>query len=63
MDRIRIKYRVTGRIRIRINVISWIRIRIEVISCIRIRIRTNLKMTSQNVWKISLFEHFSRFGA
>jgi hypothetical protein len=25
---------------------------------IRIRIRINLQMTSQNVWNISLFEHF-----
>ncbi len=34
------------RIRIHIRVISWIRIRI------------NLQMTSQNVWKKSLFEHW-----
>ncbi len=33
-----------------------IRIRIEVIICIRIRI--NLQTTSQNVWNMSLFEHF-----
>jgi hypothetical protein len=46
------------RIRIRIKVISWIRfrIRIKVISWIRILII--LKMTSKNVWKMSLFEHF-----
>ncbi len=36
------------RIRIRIKVIRWIRIRV------------NLQMTSQNVWNMSLFEHFSR---
>jgi hypothetical protein len=35
-----------GRIQIRFKVISWIRIRIS------------LQMTSQNVWKMSLFEHF-----
>jgi hypothetical protein len=35
-----------------------IRIRIKVISCIRIRII--LQMTSQNVWKLSLFEHLTR---
>jgi hypothetical protein len=29
-----------------------------VISWIRIQIRINLEMTSQNVWKMSLFEHF-----
>jgi hypothetical protein len=34
----------------------WIRIRIKVISWIRIRI--SLQMTSQNVWNMSLFEHF-----
>jgi hypothetical protein len=34
------------RIRIRIKVISWFRIRIS------------LQMTSQNVWNMSLFEHF-----
>ncbi len=38
------------RIRIRIKVISWIR-------C-RFRIRINLQMTRQNVWNMSLFEHF-----
>jgi hypothetical protein len=32
------------------------RIRIKVISLIRINI--NLQMTSQNVWNVSLFEHF-----
>ncbi len=57
-----------GRIWIRVNVISWIwiRIRIKVKGMIRIRIRIkvirwiriNLQMTSQNVWKMSLFEHF-----
>jgi hypothetical protein len=36
----------------------WIRICIKVISWIRIRIRINLQMTSQNVWDMSLFEHF-----
>ncbi len=35
-----------------------IRIRIKVISLIRIRIHINLQMTTQNVWKMSLFEHF-----
>jgi hypothetical protein len=37
-----------------------IRIRIKVISSIRkqIRIRITLQMTSQNVWNVSLFEHF-----
>jgi hypothetical protein len=44
---IRIKSK--GRIRIRIKGIGWIRIRI------------NLQMTSQNVWNMSIFEHFSRF--
>jgi hypothetical protein len=39
------------RIRIRIKVISWIRNRILI--CI------NLQMTSQNVWNMSRFEHFS----
>ncbi len=53
-NRIKLKGRI--RIRIRINVISWIRVRIIVISWIRISI--NLEMTSQNVWKMSLFEHF-----
>jgi hypothetical protein len=41
---IRIKLKGRIRIRIHINVISWIRV--------------NLQMTSQNVWKMSLFEHF-----
>jgi hypothetical protein len=37
------------RIRIHIKVISWIRI--------------NLQMTSQNAWKMSLFQHFFKgFG-
>jgi hypothetical protein len=36
------------RIHIRIRIKSWIRIRI------------NLQMTSQNVWNMSLFEHFSQ---
>ncbi len=42
----------------------WVRIRIKVISWIRIRILINWKMTSQNVWNLtmeycmSLFEHF-----
>jgi hypothetical protein len=35
-----------GRIQIRFKVISWIWIRIS------------LQMTSQNVWNMSLFEHF-----
>ncbi len=39
-------HRTEGRSRIHIKVISWIRIRI------------NLQMTSQNVWNMSLFEHF-----
>ncbi len=45
-------------VRIRVNALSWIRIpiRIKVISWIRIPI--NLQMTSQNVWEMSLFEHF-----
>jgi hypothetical protein len=48
------------RIWIHINVKSWIRnrIRIKVINWNRIRI--NLQMTSQIVWKMSLFEHFSK---
>ena len=45
-------------LRIRIKVISWIRISIKVISWIRIRIRTNLQMTSRNVWNMILFEDF-----
>jgi hypothetical protein len=60
-----IRITVKGRFRIcfmiRINVISWIQIRITVISWIRTRIRINLKMTSQNVWKMSYFSTFSRF--
>ncbi len=48
------------RIRIRIKVMSWIRICIKVISWIRIR--SNLKITSQNKWNISLFEHFKFWG-
>jgi hypothetical protein len=35
-----------------------IRIRIKVISWIPNRIRINLQMTCQNVWIMSLFEHF-----
>ncbi len=41
-----IHIKLKGRIRIRIKVISWIRIRIS------------LQMASQNVWNMSLFEHF-----
>jgi hypothetical protein len=36
----------------------WIQVRIKVISWIRIR--TNLQMTSQNVWNKRLFEHLSK---
>ncbi len=38
----------------------WIRIRTKVICWIRIRIqiRINLQMAIQNVWKMSIFEHF-----
>jgi hypothetical protein len=36
--------------------VLWIRIHAKVIRWIRIRI--HLEMTSQNVWKMSLFEHF-----
>ncbi len=43
-----IRIKLKGRIRIRIKVISWI----------RIRKRINLQMASQNVWNMSLFEHF-----
>ncbi len=41
------------------TVISWIRIRIRtnVISWIRVPIRINLQMTSQTVWKMTLFKH------
>jgi hypothetical protein len=35
-----------------------IRMRIKVIRWIRTRIRINLHMPSQNVWNMSLFEHF-----
>jgi hypothetical protein len=58
---IRIRIKMKGRIRISIHIngISWIQIRIKVISWIRIRI--TLQMTSQNVWKMSLFEHFFKF--
>jgi len=45
-------------IMIPIKVISWIRIRIKVIRWTLIQIRINLQMTSQNVWNMSLFEHF-----
>ncbi len=44
--RIKLKGRIRIRIQIRINAISWSRIRI------------NMQMTSQNVWKLRLFEHF-----
>jgi hypothetical protein len=56
VDRIRIKLK--GRIQILFKVMSRIRIciRIKVMSWIRIRI--SLQMTSQNVWNMSLFEHF-----
>jgi hypothetical protein len=37
---------------IRIKVISWLQN--------RIRIRINLQMTSQNVWNMSLIEHFCK---
>ena len=46
------------RIMIPIKVISWIRIRIKVISWTLIQIRINLQITSQNVYKMSLFEVF-----
>ncbi len=35
-----------------------IQIRVKVISWIRNRIRINLQMTSQNVWNMSLCEHY-----
>jgi hypothetical protein len=40
--------------------VLWIRIRIKVIGWIRNRIwiHINLQMTGQNVWYMSLFEHF-----
>ncbi len=41
---------------IRIKLKGRIRIRIK----IRIQIRINLKMTIQNVWNMSLFEHFAK---
>ncbi len=41
-----IRIKLKGRIRIPIKVICWIRIQI------------NFQMTSQNVWNMSLFEHF-----
>jgi hypothetical protein len=44
------RIRIRIHIKIKITVISWIRN--------RIRIRINLQMTSQNVWNMSLFEHF-----
>jgi hypothetical protein len=49
------------RIRIRMDLLQFgNRIRIKVISLIRNRIwiRISLQMTSQNVWNLSLFEHF-----
>ncbi len=45
-------------IRIKLKVRILIRIRIKMISWIRIRICINFQMTSQNVWSMSLFEHF-----
>jgi hypothetical protein len=45
-----IKIMIRIRIRRRIKEISWTRN--------RILIRTNLQMTTQNVWNMSLFEHF-----
>jgi hypothetical protein len=45
---LKIKIRILSRIRIK--VIGWIRN--------RIRIHINLQMTSQNVWNMSLYEHF-----
>jgi hypothetical protein len=38
-------------------------VRIRVISCIRIRMRINLQITSQNVWNMSLFEHFFKVSS
>jgi hypothetical protein len=46
--RIRIRIKMKGRIRLCIKKISWIRIRI------------NMQTPSQNVWNMSLFEHFFR---
>jgi hypothetical protein len=45
------------RIRTRIKLKDRIQIRIKVISWIRISIKAG-QMTSQNVWNMSLFEHF-----
>jgi hypothetical protein len=47
-------FKLKGRLRIwiRTNVISWIQIGI------RIKVVKNLQMKSQNIWKMSLFEHF-----
>jgi hypothetical protein len=58
-----IRIKLKGRIRIRIKVMSWSRIRVKVISWIRIPIRINLQMTSQNEWKMSLFEHIFKISS
>jgi hypothetical protein len=50
LDLHQIKIMIWSRIRIRIKVISWIQNRIW--------ISINLQMTSQNVWHMSLIEHF-----
>jgi hypothetical protein len=50
VDRKRFQTETLAHQRIRINVISWTRIRIGI----------SLQLTSQSVWKMSLFEHFSK---
>ncbi len=50
-----------GEYRYLIKVIRWKRIRIKEISWIRNRI--NLQMKNQNVWNMSLFEHFFKIWA